>query len=317
MNKTSNYGTRVYMNGKISVIVIVGPTASGKSDLGVRIAKKFNGEIISADSRQVYKDLNIGSAKVKGKWKKGVFMCEGVPHFCIDMISPKRMYTAAEFKESAKDAILDIASRGKTPIVVGGTAFWVDTLMYDLDLPEVSPDRVLRKELERKSVDELLAMLNKLDSRRAARIEQKNPRRLIRAIEIANALGSVPPLSKRNPYRTLWIGIMPSEKILQYRIALRCRVMIKAGLIRETKKLLLKGVSKKRMREFGFEYGDALDVIEKNVAGRDLPSKLTRDTSKYAVRQMRWFKRNHDITWISRADKETDLVKAFLLNSIR
>ncbi len=300
------------MSGKISVIVIVGTTASGKSDLGMRIAKKFNGEIISADSRQVYKDLNIGSAKVKGKWKKGVFMFEGVPHFCIDTISPKRIYTAAEFKESAKDAILDIASRGKTPIVVGGTAFWVDTLMYDFDLPEVSPDPALRKELKKKSVGELFLMLNKLDPGRAARIEQKNPRRLIRAIEIAKALGKVPPLSKRNPYRALWIGIVPSEKILQRRIALRSGAMIKAGLMRETKKLLLKGVSKKRMREFGFEYGDALDVIEKNVAERDLPSKLARDTSKYAVRQMRWFKRNRDITWISRADKAGPFVRSFL-----
>jgi len=303
----------MHASDKISVIVIVGPTASGKSDLGVQIAKKYNGEIISADSRQVYKDLNIGSAKVKGKWKKGIFVHEGISHFCIDMISPKRIYTASEFKKSAKDAIADISSRGKLSIIVGGTAFWVDTLVYDLDLPEVSPDWELRKELEKKSVDELLKILIPLDPERAASIEQKNPRRLIRAIEIAKALGSVPHISKRNPYRALWIGIFPGEKILQRRMAIRSSAMIKANLIQETKKLLSKGVSKKRIREFGFEYGNALDVIEKNIAPRDLADKLTRDTSKYAVRQMRWFRCNQDIHWIKTLRQAEALVKKFFI----
>jgi len=297
---------------KISVVVIVGPTASGKSDLGVQIAKKYNGEIISADSRQIYKYLNIGSAKVKGTWKKGIFMFEGVPHFCIDEISPKKIYTASEFKKSAQKAIKDISSRGKLPVVVGGTAFWVDALMYDLDLPEVSPNWALRKICEKKRADELLKMLAKLDPIRAAHIEQKNPRRLIRAIEIAKVLGMVPPIKKSNPYRALWIGIKPSDETLHSRIAKRSSAMIKAGLMRETKKLLLKGVSRKRIREFGFEYADALDIIEKRIKPQDLAGKLTQDTSKYAVRQMRWFKRNSDITWITTARQAQTLMNRFI-----
>lgn len=297
---------------KISLVAIVGPTGSGKSNLALHLAKKFNGEIISADSRQIYKDLTIGTAKVKGRWKKKIYHVENIPHFCIDLVSPKKIFTVAEFKTCAEQAITDISTHNKLPIVVGGTGFWVDSLMYDITLPHVTPNYFLRKKLEKKSTHQLFMMLKKIDGRRAVSIEQKNPRRLIRAIEIAKAIGSTPPMIKRNPYHALWLGITPHKDVLAHSIELRARAMIRRGLFAETKKLLTKGVSKKRIREFGFEYAATLDVIEKRILPQELLKKLTCQTLAYAKRQMKWFKRNSDINWIKSVKQAERLVKKFL-----
>ena len=300
------------MDKKTSLIVIVGPTASGKTGLALRLAKKFNGEIISADSRQVYKDLDIGTAKLKGIWKKKTYVAQNISHFCIDFISPKKTFTAADFKICAQEAIAGIRGRNKIPIVAGGTGFWIDALLHDLDLPHVPPNEQLRKKLEKKTPAELLRMLAKIDPRRAATIEQKNPRRLMRAIEIAQAIGHTPPIAKRNPYRALWLGISPNKDMLSRLIATRSRAMIRAGLVAETKKLQAIGVSKKRIREFGFEYATALDVIEKKIPQNLFPEILTRKTITYAKRQMRWFKPNRAIRWISNAREAESRVTRFL-----
>ncbi len=300
------------MNNKISLIVIVGPTASGKSDMALRLAKKFNGEIISADSRQVYKGLTIGTAKVKGVWKKKTYIFENTPHFCIDMVSPKQLFTAADFKVCAQAAISHIHADNKLPIIVGGTGFWIDTLLYDMNLPHVSPNNILRKKLEKKSVQSLFNMLKKIDSNRADSIEQKNPRRLIRAIEIATAIGKTPSLIKKNPYRALWIGIAPRQDLLNRSITARSCSMVRHGLLQEIKKLLTRGVTKKRICEFGFEYTLALDVMEKKIPTNHLPELLAHQTLRYAKRQMRWFKRNKEICWITKSQKAEQLVKKFL-----
>ena len=301
-----------YMNKKISLIVIIGPTASGKSEFAIHLAKKFNGEIISADSRQCYRNLTIGTAKVNGKWKKGFFLYKGIPHFCIDSVSPKRMYTAAIFKKDAQSAIKAITARRHVPIIAGGTAFWINALVYDIDFPHVSPNQALRKKLEKKSCAQLLACLKKMDPRRAAYIEQKNPRRLIRAIEIAKTFGSVPPMTAHNPYCALWIGISRTDSMLRRSIAARSKQMVKQGLIEETKKLLAAGIAKKRIHEFGFEYIAALDVIEKKLAKSQLVETLTQKTVSYAKRQMRWFSHNSDIQWVSSLTQAEQFVRMFL-----
>src|SRR3989344_9637740 len=161
------------------IIVIVGPNASGKSELGVKLAKKMNGEIISADSRQVYKGLDIGSGKITKKEMRGV------RHHWLSVADPKKVFTALDFKKIAERAIYDIISRNKVPIIVGGTGFYIDAALGRVKLGGVSPNLKLRKKLGGKSATELLKILKKLDSKRAKTIEQKNPRRLIRAIEIA------------------------------------------------------------------------------------------------------------------------------------
>ena len=167
--------------GKPKIIVIVGPNASGKTSFSIKIAKKVNGEIISADSRQVYKGLNIGSGKVTKK------EMAGITHHCINIADPKKVFSAMDFKNCAERAITDIISRGKTPIIVGGTGFYIDAALGRMKLGGVPPNPKLRRKLSKYSTAKLLETLKKLDSERAKTVEQKNPVRLIRAIEIASA----------------------------------------------------------------------------------------------------------------------------------
>ncbi len=169
------------------LIVILGPTASGKSDLVVKLAKKFGGEIISADSRQVYKGLNIGSGKITKK------EMQGVPHYLLDVANPKRRFTVAQYQKLAFKKIKEIQRRGNIPFLVGGTGFYIQSIVDRIVIPEVKPNWKLRKNLAQKTTDELFLMLKKLDSDRAKNIDAKNPRRLIRAIEIALSLRDPTP----------------------------------------------------------------------------------------------------------------------------
>lgn len=208
---------------KPKIYVVIGPTSSGKSEFAIKLAKKHNGEIISADSRQVYRGLNLGSGKVTGRWLpvtrhpeqssrvKGsenlkieklkiknslVFIYKSIPHHCIDFVSPKRQYTVSHFKHDGTKAMLDILARGKTPIICGGTGQYVDALILQDNIPEVPPDKKFRKRMEKKSTSQLFAMLQKKDPVRAANIDPHNPRRLIRALEIIHTTGApVPALS--------------------------------------------------------------------------------------------------------------------------
>lgn len=305
----------------ITILVIVGPTASGKSELAIQIAKKCNGEIISADSRQIYIHLNIGTAKVAGRYAavklpaqsgtstvKKFFIYKGIPHHCIDIITPRRIITAYEFKKIAESAIRDIARRGKLPIVVGGTGFWIDTLLGRCAMPSVPPDWTLRRRLEKKTPANLFSVLKKLDPGRALHIDPKNPRRLIRAIEIVRSLGKVPPIKTTSPYQALWLGIKISQETLRKKIAARARAMIRRGLVGEIKKLLKHGVSKKRIREFGFEYRLALDFLEKKIERSALEKKLIQETYRYAKRQMRWFRRNPNIHWVRKPARAIKII---------
>ncbi len=249
-----------------AVIAVVGPTASGKSELAVDIAKKFGGEIISADSRQIYKGLDIGTGKISGRWTsengEKKFLYKGIPHYLVDEINPKKDSSAGEFKKRAEEIIDDIHGRGLMPIVVGGTNFWIDALLQGTILPDVLPNKKLRRALERKTAADLFRMLKKLDPRRAKSIDPKNPRRLIRAIEIAQALGQVPRIKRSPGYRTLWIGINLPMDALKANIKKRAAHMIARGLLAETKSLLAKKIPRKRIRTLGLEYALSLDMLE-------------------------------------------------------
>lgn len=309
---------------KQKLIAIVGPTASGKSELAVKIAKKFNGEIISADSRQVYRGLDIGTGKVNGKWHtklktknakiktttqnsppetdppraKKVFVYKGVPHYCIDYISPGRQYTVAEYKKCAEAAIRDITERGKIPVLVGGTGFWIDAVVYDLDFPRVSPNKKLREKLAKKDASELFAIIKKLDRERAETIDSKNPRRLIRAIEIAKALGRVPAIKKHYCYQVLWIGITLSKKKLRARIHRRLLNRMHQGMFAEAKKLHKNGLPWKRFYELGLEYRFCADYLRGRLAKGEMIQKLERAINDYARRQMVWFRPHASIHWV-------------------
>lgn len=299
--------------------MIVGPNASGKSGLAVKIARKIDGEIISADSRQVYRELDIGTGKVEGKWKRlrvrnsgfrKIFAYKKIPHYCIDFVDPQKPYSVMQFKSCAKDAIKDIVSRGKMPILVGGTGFWIDTVVYDLNLPEVSPDKKLRRRLAKKNPRELLKILQKLDPRRAGSIEQKNPRRLIRAIEVARKLGKVPLLKKKVIYDVFWIGIRPGGEILRRKIKKRLLRRVETGMLEEAKKLRRGGLGFKRFYELGLEYKYLADYLRKKTTKDQFMDNLEKATNDYARRQMAWFGRNSKIRWIKHP-REVDGIGLF------
>ncbi len=278
---------------KQKVLVIVGPTASGKSDLAVELARTYGGEIISADSRQVYKGLDIGSGKITKRE-----MC-GVPHHLLDVVSPKKVFSVADFTRLARKAIADIHKRGKIPIVVGGTGFYIDALIYNLSIPEVPADPKLRKELESHTTEKLLELLTELDPERAATVDTQNKVRLVRAIEIATALGSVPKLEQKEIFDAFWIGLSWPDDVLRARIHMRLLTRMKRGMLAEAKKLHLNGVSWKRMEQLGLEYRYLALFLQKKLSREAMLTELETKIWHYAKRQKTWFKRNAHIVWTS------------------
>ena len=253
---------------KPKILVIVGPNASGKTVLAVRLAKKFNGEIISADSRQVYRGLNIGTGKVTRREMKGV------PHHLLSVANPRRAYTAQHYKKDAERVVRYIVQKGKLPIIVGGTGFYIDTLLGNITLPEVPPNPSLRKQLEKKSASQLFKKLQRLDSCRTETIDSKNKRRLIRAIEIASVLGKVPKLKKGvSLYKVLYIGIAMTDIELKKKIIIRLFARISAGMIDEARKPHVKGLSWKRMNELGLEYKYLAQFLRKKISKEEMIKK--------------------------------------------
>lgn len=301
------------------MIAVIGPTASGKSDLALRLAlwlrsgrieKQFGvkgAEIISADSRQVYKGMDIGTGKVTKK-EQGL-----VRHHLLDVANPKKVFTVSDFKKLGGKAIDDIVSHHKLPIIVGGTAFYVDALLKDLHLPEVPPNKKLRAHLDKLGIELLFEKLKKLDPERAGNIDPKNKRRIIRALEIIEARGKVPPLDTNyslltTNYNVLWLGIRPKD--LNIKIEKRLDIRLKQGMVREVINLHNPpaggGVSWRRLDDFGLEYRWISRWLKNHKNNKsDLFSNsqeyenLLRNIIKYSKRQMTWFKRNKKIHWIN------------------
>jgi len=296
---------------KPKVIVIVGPTASGKSDLAVLIAKEFDGEVISADSRQVYKGLNIGAGKITKRE-----MC-GVPHHMLDVLSPKKVFTVSDFKDKSEKIIGEIIERGKLPIICGGTGFYIDTLINNTTLPEVEPDPKLRQKLSKMSASKLRLMLLKLDSRRSKEIDPNNKVRLIRAIEIAKALGKVPQSKPSPNYSPLFIGIEWKREELNKRIQIRLLKRMKQGMLKEVENLHKDGLSWKRMFDLGLEYRYLSEYLQNKISKAEMLEKLEKEIEHYAKRQMTWFKRNKNIKWLNSKNLKTSqkIIRSFLKDS--
>ena len=294
-------------NQRQKIVVIVGPTASGKSNLGIFLARKFGGEIISADSRQVYRGMDIGTGKITRKEHRSV------KHYLLDVANPKNPpaggFTVSDFQK----AINDVRRRYKVPFVVGGTGFYIDTLVKDSSLPEVPPDKKLRAKLAKQSAERLFSDLLALDPRRAKTIDPKNKIRLIRALEIIKTTGKPVPALKESPkYKILYIGIKPSKSTLENRIKLRLEKRLRAGMIKEVKNLLKSGVSRKRLHDFGLEYHWVGDYLNNKITRQEMEAGLLRDIIKYSKRQMTWFKRNKKIHWIKNQKEAEKLVKKFI-----
>jgi len=290
------------------IIVIVGPTASGKSEMAVKLARKFKGEIISADSRQVYKGMDIGTGKITKKEMMGI------PHHLLDVASPKRKFSVAQYKKLAEKAIRNIFKKGKIPILCGGTGFYIKTVIDNIKIPEVKPDWRLRKKLEKKTPKELYQILKKLDKQRAKTIEKENPRRLIRAIEIVmKTKKPVPCLKKETlPYSLLIIGISKPKNELKELIKKRLLKRLKKGMVKEVKKLRKSGLSWKRLESFGLEYKWVSRYLEKKISFCDMLEKLERDINRFSKKQIAWFKKDKRIHWVKNYSQSQILVKKFL-----
>lgn len=291
---------------KPKIIVILGQTATGKSDFAVEVAKKINGKIISADSRQVYKGMDLGTGKVTKK------EMEGIPHFMLDIVSPKnKTFSVSQFQKMANKKIKEILDKKNIPIVCGGTGYYIDSLINSLPFPEVLPNKKLRKELEAKDTTELFEILKKIDKDRAKNIDKKNRVRLIRAIEIAKELGKVPKLKKiKKEYETIKIGLTFPDKELKGRIYERLIKRIKKGMIKEVEKLHESGVSWKKLESFGLEYRYVSFYLQKKMTKEEMIEKLFSAIWHFAKRQKTWFKRDKEIIWINPSKKrDIDMAK--------
>lgn len=291
------------------LIAVLGPTSSGKSDYAIRLAKQVDGEIVSVDSRQVYRGMDIGTGKIPRDFTgisnsqylisksktKDIFISEGVRHHLIDVASPKRNYNVTHFLRDAEKAITDIERRGKVPILCGGTAFWIEALLFGTKFPAVKPDKALRAKLGKLSVEELSAILEKQDPERAGTIDMKNKIRLIRALEIVGLLGKVP--STRDKIRetryknTRVIALNPKKEILHERIERRLKERLGQGMIEEVKRLREEGVSWKRLENFGLEYRWCARYLQGKVSREDMEAELLKESRHYAKRQLTYLRR--------------------------
>ena len=312
----------------------MGPTASGKSEVAIKLAKKFGGEIISADSRQIYKSLDIGSGKVRKDPAEGKiqdtrykiqktfniqtlnskkqnskntkdFYSDGIPHHLIDVAKPQEDFNVSHFKKLAQEKIGEILSRKKVPIICGGTAFWIDTLTKNSNIPEVAPNEKLRARLAKKSVEQLFTQLKKLDPVRASDIDGQNKVRLIRAIEICKVLGKVPKIQVTSnqklvtKYNFLEISIEVPREILNEKIKKRLAERFSEGMLAEVANLHKKGISWKWMERIGLEYRWISLFLRQKISETEMQEKLYFAIIHYAKRQMTWLKRNKNIIWHS------------------
>ena len=293
---------------KPKIVVILGPTSAGKSAVAIQLAQEFNGEVVSVDSRQIYRGMDLGTGKVirdqnpkheilnskqiiNSKFKKNKpYISEGIIHHMLDIASPRTNFSAAQFKKKADKIIKDILKQGKLPILCGGTGFWIKSIVNNITYPEVKPDPELRRRLEIESAENLFIQLKKLDPERAKNIDAKNKVRLIRAIEICQTLGQVPTTKADPQYDVLQIGLdVPKEK-LHAKIKKRLDQRWKDGMLEEVKFLRKKyKLSWKKIQSFGLGYFWIPEYLQNKIALDELYEKVFLAEKDYAKRQMTWF----------------------------
>lgn len=286
MNKNS-------LNKKIKVIAIVGPTASGKTAYSIELAKQINGEIISADSRYVYKGFDIGTAKPTKEEQ------DGIPHHMIDIVEPEFEYSAGLYKQEASKLILEINSKGKIPIITGGTGLYIDILLKNYDLPQIEANRELRDSLMQLETETLFEKLAKLDKDATNIIDSNDRKKIIRAIEIITTSGKTLNETRgigESKYEIEWLGKNFDRDTLYARIDKRVDIMVETGLIEETKALLQKhGKIPNLVNTIG--YREIISYLDNNCSLEEALDLLKKNTRNYAKRQLTWFRRNQDIKW--------------------
>lgn len=297
------------------VIVICGPTATGKTSLSIEVAKRLNGEIVSADSMQIYKEMTIGTAKPTKE------EMQGIPHHLIDCILPDKRYSVAEYKKDAIDAIDEIVKKGKIPIVVGGTGLYINSLVYGIDYPEIEVDMEYRDKLEsiaeHEGLEKLYEMAKNIDEKAIETISKNDKKRICRVLEIYHTTGKTKTQqeieSRKNgpKYNYLVFGINMDREKLYDRINKRVDIMIENELIEEVKQILAK------YKEFptamqGLGYKEVVEYLDGNLSKDEMIEKIKMETRRYAKRQLTWFRRYENITWIDGLDSIQNNINTIL-----
>ena len=287
------------------VIVICGPTASGKTALSIELAKKINGEIVSADSMQIYKDMDIGTAKPT------VEEMQGIEHYLIDFVPPDDRYSVADYKIDAKKAIKKILEKGKTPIIVGGTGLYVDSLIYEIEYPNIEFDENYRKELEeqveKQGLDKLYEQAKKIDPQAIEKISKNDKKRILRVLEIYHATGKtkteqeVESRKKEVEYDYKVFALNWDREKLYERINKRVDIMIEQGLIKEVKQISKK-YNKFPTAMQGLGYKEVVEYLEGNCTKEEMIEKIKKETRHYAKRQLTWFRKNSQTIWLNGQD---------------
>ena len=303
------------MKAKPKVIVICGPTASGKTGLSVKLAQKMDGEIVSCDSMQIYKDMTIGTAKVTEE------EMQGIPHHLIDFVSPDERYSVAEFQKDAERVIDEIIQKGKTPIVVGGTGLYVDTLVYHIQYPEIKTDLAYRRKLEKSIQEQGLQVAyqkaKEIDPQAVEKISNNDKKRIMRILEIYHQTGKtktqleVESREEEPPYEYLVYAIGMDREKLYDRINRRVDIMLEQGLIEEVQDLL------KKYQHFptamqGLGYKEVASYLLGNITKEQMIEMLKQETRRYAKRQLTWFRKNKDIQWIDGLDPVEENIQRIL-----
>lgn len=289
---------------KQPLIVLTGPTAVGKTSLSISLAKAVKGEIISADSMQVYKKMDIGSAKIRSE------EMQGIPHYLVDVLEPEEEFHIVKFQQMAKKAMEDIYSRGKIPILVGGTGFYIQAVTKDIDFTEAQQENDYRKELEalaeEKGGEHLHEMLRKVDPVSSDAIHAHNVKRVIRALEFYHQNGS--PISAHNeeqkqhesPYNLAYFVLNMPRELLYERIDLRVDQMMKEGLLEEVSRLKEEGCHRGMVSMQGLGYKEILAFLDGEYPLEEAVRVLKRDTRHFAKRQLTWFRREQEVTWVNK-----------------
>lgn len=313
----------------LPLISVVGPTASGKSAWGIALAAALGGEIISADSRQVYRGLDIGTGKVEGALDIGrgreeealgqrflvaPFVSEKVDHWLIDIAPPEVVVTAAQVQALAYDVIADIAARGHVPVVVGGTGLYVSAIVDGLVMPSVPPDPTLRARLETLSAEALATELLALDPRAGEVVDLRNPRRMVRAIEVARQAGSVAGARGRRalPFRPLLVGPNLAREALLDRIDRRLRQRLDAGLVAEVERLAAEGMTSARFEDLGLEYRYVSRHLRGELTHAQMVDELGRAIARFARRQATWFRSHGPVMWLDTVDEAVEAARRFV-----
>lgn len=303
---------------KKPLVILTGPTAVGKTDLSIQLAKRINGEIISADSMQVYKHMDIGTAKITPE------EMQGVPHYLVDEFEPEEDFNVVKFQEYAKKYMEQIYQKGKIPIIVGGTGFYIQAIVNDIDFDDNDADTAYREELEQlateKGAEYLHEMLRKVDPKAAEDIHTNNQKRVIRALEFFQKTGkrisehNEAERQKTSPYNFAYFVLTDDRKVLYDRIDLRVEKMVENGLLEEVKMLQERGLKREMVSMQGIGYKEIFPYLDGECSYEHAIYVLKRDTRHFAKRQLTWFRREKEVIWLDKSELGRD--DAILLNVI-